>query len=67
MIYLLAILLPFLALLIRGHIWQAIFCFILHLTLIGWVPAAIWAVLVIQRDDNDRRHKEVISALRYRR
>jgi uncharacterized membrane protein YqaE (UPF0057 family) len=59
MIYLLAVLLPSIALLIRGHIWQAILCFILHLTLIGWIPAAIWACFVIQNDDNERRYREM--------
>lgn len=47
----LAILLPWLALLLRGHILQGLLCLVLQITLIGWLPAAIWAVLVVNKDD----------------
>ena len=36
---LLAILFPSLSMLLNGHILKALLCFILHLTLIGWIPA----------------------------
>jgi uncharacterized membrane protein YqaE (UPF0057 family) len=64
MIFALAVLLPFLALLLRGKIVQSILCLILQVTLIGWIPAVIWAVLVIQNDNAERRHKEVIATLK---
>ncbi|MGL5448206.1 MAG: YqaE/Pmp3 family membrane protein [Rhabdaerophilum sp.] len=64
MIYALAVLLPFMALLLRGKIIQSVLCLILQVTLIGWIPAVIWAVLVIQNDNAERRHKEVIATLR---
>jgi uncharacterized membrane protein YqaE (UPF0057 family) len=67
MIYLLAILLPWLALLLRGRIFQGILCLILQITLLGWIPAAIWAILVINNDDADRRTRELIQAGYYRR
>ncbi|MFZ4860569.1 YqaE/Pmp3 family membrane protein [Sphingobacterium sp. Mn56C] len=41
---LLAVLFPWLSFLLRGRILTGIFCLILQLTLIGWMPAAIWAV-----------------------
>ena len=42
---LLAILLPWLSFLMRGKIFAGIICLILQCTLIGWLPAAIWAVV----------------------
>ena len=58
-----AILIPWLALMLRGRIFQGIICLFLQLTLIGWIPAAIWAVMVINSDDQERRHRELIKAL----
>ena len=63
MIYALAVLLPFLALLVRGKIFQSMLCLILQITLIGWLPATIWAVLVINNDNAERRHNETLQAL----
>jgi hypothetical protein len=42
---LLAILLPWLSFLVRGKIFAGILCLILQCTIIGWLPAAIWAVM----------------------
>lgn len=47
----LAILLPWLALLLRGHVLQGLLCLVLQITVLGWVPAAIWAAIIINRDD----------------
>lgn len=58
-----AILLPWLALMLRGRIFQGIICLVLQITLIGWLPAAIWAVMVVNNDNQERRHKELIKAL----
>jgi hypothetical protein len=41
---LIAVLLPWLSFLLRGKILVGILCLILQITLIGWLPAAIWAV-----------------------
>ena len=37
---------PWLAMFLTGKVWQGILCIILHLTVIGWIPATIWALLV---------------------
>jgi uncharacterized membrane protein YqaE (UPF0057 family) len=66
MIYIVAILLPFVALLLRGKIMQSILCLLLQLTLLGWIPAAIWAILVINNGNAERRHRETIEVLRRR-
>jgi len=66
MMILLAILLPWLALLLRGRIFQAILCLILQFTVLGWIPAAVWAVLVVNNDNADRRHREMMRTLQGR-
>jgi len=42
---LIAILIPWLSFFLRGKILSGIICLILQITLIGWLPAAIWAVI----------------------
>ena len=61
-----AILLPWLALLLNKHIFKAAFCLGLQLTLVGWIPAAIWAVVVINKDRRDRQYREMLRVLRGR-
>jgi uncharacterized membrane protein YqaE (UPF0057 family) len=41
---LIAVLLPWLSFFLRGKILSGVLCLILQITLIGWLPAAIWAV-----------------------
>ena len=48
---LLCFLAPWLAMFIRGHVVQGILCVILHLTLIGWIPATIWALVVCRQGE----------------
>lgn len=60
MIFLVAILLPWLALLFRGHIFQGLICLLLQITVLGWIPAAIWAILVINNDNQNRRQREML-------
>jgi uncharacterized membrane protein YqaE (UPF0057 family) len=63
MIYLVAILLPWLALMVRGRVFQGILCLLLQVSLLGWIPAAIWAVLVVNNDNADRRHRQMMAVL----
>ncbi len=42
---LIAILIPWLSFFLRGKIFQGLICLVLQLTLIGWLPAALWAVM----------------------
>lgn len=64
MLYLLAIILPPLALLLAGKPGQALLGLILMVTIIGWIPAAIWAVLVVNSRNADRRNERLIAATR---
>lgn len=52
---LIAVLLPWLSFFLRGKIVIGLICFILQITLIGWLPAAIWAVASLVDDRNKRR------------
>ncbi|MGU3376273.1 YqaE/Pmp3 family membrane protein [Chryseobacterium sp. M5A1_1a] len=61
---LLAILLPFLSFIIRGKVITGIICLILQITLIGWLPAAIWAVLSLNNERADKRNDKLIKAMR---
>ncbi|MDQ1855371.1 YqaE/Pmp3 family membrane protein [Chryseobacterium sp. WLY505] len=61
---LLAILLPFLSFIVRGKFFTGIICLILQITLIGWLPAAIWAVLSLNNERADKRNDRLIKAMR---
>ena len=61
-----AVLLPWLALMLEGHLFQAAFCLGLQLTIVGWIPAAIWAVVVINRSRRDREYRRMLQLLRGR-
>lgn len=61
---LLAILLPFLSFMVRGKILTGILCLILQITILGWVPAAIWAALSLSNARAERRNNEIIKAIR---
>ena len=52
---LLAIFLPFLAFFTIGRPISGIVCLVLQVTLIGWVPAAIWAVYALSQYKTDRK------------
>lgn len=63
---LVAILLPWLSFFLRGKILSGIICLILQITLIGWLPAAIWAVVSRTDGKNKKRmnqmEKRIIDA-----
>ncbi|MCA6069037.1 YqaE/Pmp3 family membrane protein [Chryseobacterium sp. RG1] len=61
---LLAILLPFLSFIVRGKIFTGIICLILQITLIGWLPAAIWAVLSLHNERANKRTARLIRAMK---
>lgn len=60
---LVAILLPWLSFILRGRILTGILCLILQITIIGWIPAAIWAVVSLQNARDDRRNRRLIRAI----
>ena len=64
---LIAILLPWLSFMLRGKILTGILCLLLQLTLIGWIPAAIWAVISLQNAREDRRTRKIVKAMKQNR
>ena len=52
---LLAIFLPFLAFFTIGRPFSGIICLILQITIIGWAPAALWAVYALSQYDTDQK------------
>ncbi len=56
---LLAIFLPFLAFFTIGRPIAGIICLILQITLIGWIPAALWAVYALSQWNTDRKIAEM--------
>jgi len=61
---LIAIFFPFVSFLLRGKIFTSIVCLILQITLIGWIPAAIWAVISLQNSRADKRNEKLIKAFK---
>ncbi|MEO6683188.1 MAG: YqaE/Pmp3 family membrane protein [Ginsengibacter sp.] len=60
---LIAILLPFLSFILRGKVFRGIICLVLQITLIGWLPAAIWAALSLNNERAEKRNEKLIKAL----
>ncbi len=55
---LIALLLPWLLFFTIGRPVAGVVCVILQITLIGWVPAAIWAAYALSQYNTDRKIEE---------
>ncbi len=64
---LIAIILPWLSFFLRGKIFTGIICLILQCTVIGWIPAAIWAVISLQNQRADKRTEKIVRAMNQNR
>lgn len=62
--YVIAFFFPWLSLFLQGKILSGFVCFILQLTLIGWIPAFIWAVTALDRMYDDRRTEKIIAEMK---
>jgi len=58
---LIAIILPWLLFFTIGRPISGIVCLILQITLIGWIPAAIWAVYSLSQFKTDRKIEDAMS------
>jgi len=58
---LLAIFLPFLAFFTIGRPFAGIICLILQITVLGWMPAAIWAVYALGQYKTDQKIAEALE------
>lgn len=59
---LLAIFLPWLQFFTIGRPLAGIICLILQITIIGWVPAAIWSVYALSQYKTDRKIAQVLAS-----
>lgn len=62
--YVIAFFFPWLSLFLQGKIGSGIICLLLQLTLIGWLPAFIWAVTALNRMYADRRTERIIREMK---
>jgi uncharacterized membrane protein YqaE (UPF0057 family) len=56
-----AIILPWLTFFTIGRPWSGLLCLVLQITLIGWLPAAIWAVYALSQYKTDRKIEEALG------
>ncbi len=56
---LIAVLIPWLSFFLRGKIVSGILCLILQVTILGWLPAAIWAVVSRSNAVSENRIKKM--------
>ncbi len=60
--FLIALLLPWLTFFTIGRPLVGIICLILQVTVIGWLPATIWAVYALSQFETERK---IENALKY--
>lgn len=58
---LLAIFLPFMVFFTIGRPIAGIICLILQITLIGWIPAAIWATYALSQYNTDKKIRDSLG------
>ncbi|WP_126970977.1 YqaE/Pmp3 family membrane protein [Gynurincola endophyticus] len=61
---LVAIIFPWLSFILRGRILTGIFCFFLQITIIGWIPAAAWAVISLNNSRAEKRTERIVRAIK---
>ncbi len=61
---LIAVLLPWLSFFLRGKIFSGFLCLILQMTILGWIPAAIWAVASRVDGKNEQRIRKMERNMR---
>ena len=59
---LIALILPWLTFFTIGRPFAGIFCLLLQITLIGWLPAAIWAVYALSQYKTDQKIKQAFAS-----
>lgn len=54
-----AVLFPWLSFFLRGNILRGFICLILQITILGWLPASIWAVASLLDSRNKKRFRHL--------
>lgn len=60
---LLALFLPFTVFFTIGRPIAGVICLLLQLTLIGWIPATIWAVFSLSQYKTDQKIEKALAAV----
>ena len=58
---LIAFLLPWLTFFTIGRPIAGVICLILQITLLGWIPATIWAVYAVSQYDTDQKIRRSVT------
>lgn len=58
---LIALILPWLTFFTIGRPIAGIICLLLQLTLIGWIPATIWAVFALSQYKTDKKIEKALA------
>ena len=58
---LIAIVLPWVAFFTIGRPFAGILCLLLQITLIGWLPAAIWAAYAVSQYHTDKKIAQALK------
>ena len=61
--YLIALIFPGLTFFTMGKIFQGILCIVLQITLIGWLPATIWALVSVSNYNAEQRNDKLIGEM----
>ena len=61
--YLLALIFPWAVFFTMGKVGQGILCLLLQLSIIGWLPATIWAFVAIGGYHADKRTDRIVNAM----
>ena len=57
----LALVLPWVAFFTIGRPFAGLLCLLLQLTLLGWIPASIWAVYALSQYKTDQKIAEALA------
>jgi uncharacterized membrane protein YqaE (UPF0057 family) len=58
---LIALFLPWLAFFTIGRPFAGLFCLLLQITIIGWLPATIWAVYALGQYKTDKKIEKALA------
>ena len=61
--YVLALFCPWIVFFTMGKVGQGFLCLLLQISLIGWLPATIWAFVSIGGYHADKRNDKLIAAI----
>ncbi|MEZ2745926.1 YqaE/Pmp3 family membrane protein [Halopseudomonas bauzanensis] len=59
--FILALFLPWLQFFTIGRPFAGIICLLLQITIIGWLPAAIWSVYALSQYKTDQKIKKALG------